>query len=80
MGSQSFMPSGSIATMAHAATLGVRGRASRAGTRRRRKKKSARTSPGTRRKSAAGRRSGKPKPGTKAWMSYIRGMRKKKRK
>jgi len=77
MGKQSFIPGGMIATAAQAVAAG---RVRSAGTRRRRKKKSKRTSGSTRRASGARRSRGKPRPGTKAWMTYIRGMRKKKRK
>lgn len=74
MGQQSFIPGGMVATFSQGVALGRRRATS---GRRRRKKKTA--SPKRRRKSASGRRSGgrKPRPGTKAWMAYIRGKRKK---
>lgn len=79
MGSRSFMPAGSVATMAQAATLG---RVRRGGVRRKRKSKTSATrrtkKRSARRSSSSSRR--KPKPGTKAWMAYIRGKRGKKRK
>lgn len=75
-----FIPSGAIATFAQMTSLGR----AKTGTRKRRRKRSTRASKRTRaatgtRKTRSSR--GKPRPGTKAWMAYIRGMRgKKKRK
>jgi hypothetical protein len=64
----SFLPPGVVATFAHAAT--------HAATRRKRKRKSKAAKPARARKTKR-TKSKKPKPGTKAWMAYIRGMRKK---
>lgn len=66
----SFLPPGVIATFAHAATTAMRPR------KRRRKSKTAKAPRARKTKRA---RNGKPKPGTKAWMAYIRGMRGKKK-
>lgn len=72
----SFLPAGAVATIAHAASLGMRG-----GARRRKKRRGKTRAKGTRRKAKrASSGSRKPKPGTKAWMAYIRGKRGKKRK
>lgn len=74
MGSRSFMPQGIVATFAHAvANRAMRG----AGIQRRRKRRKGKRS--TRQKVRAAAKSGtrKPKPGTKAWMAYIRTKRKK---
>lgn len=72
----SFLPAGAIATFAHSASLGARG-----GMRRRKKRRSKTTSARRAKKRAkSGTRRGKPRPGTKAWMAYIRGKRGKKRK
>lgn len=73
MGGRSFMPQGIVATFAHA----VANRAARgAGIMRRRKRRKPKS---TRQKVRAAAKSGtrKPKPGTKAWMAYIRSKRKK---
>jgi len=75
-----FTPGGMIATAAHAAHVGVRRSPKR---RRSRRVRASRAAPKRRRTTKrAGSRSGgrKPKPGTKAWMAYIRGMKGKKRK
>lgn len=68
-----FTPPGMIAT---AAQQRAAGRGARTGGRRR-KRARVKATAGTRR---AKKRSGKPRPGTKAWMTYIRGKRGKKRK
>lgn len=73
-----FTPGGMIATAAHAAAVGVR----RSSPRRRTRSRKRKVSKGGKR-SRRSRRGGsrKPRPGTKAWMAYIRGMKgKKKRK
>jgi len=66
-----FTPPGMAQTAAHAKVSGRRVRTAR---RRRSKPARARATAGTRRK-----KSGKPRPGTKAWMTYIRGKRGKKK-
>lgn len=71
-----FLPGGLIQTAAQAVAVG--GMRSRSTGRRRRRRASKRTGT-TRRKRASGSKR-KPRPGTKAWMSYIRGMRRKRRK
>jgi len=81
MGSQSFLPGGMVQLAATAATArrGVRA----VGRRRRTRTKKKRARSGSAKRSRSSGRAGKrkPKPGTKAWMTYIRGMRgKKKRK
>lgn len=85
MGAGNFLPGGLIQTAAHAAAAGVR-RAVRS-TGRRRKRRSSRATLTVRRgrttvKASSGSRGSrsKPRPGTKAWMSYIRGLRGKKRR
>lgn len=78
MGSQSFIPGGMIATAAQAAAAGMRGR--RTGSRRRKRAKSKRKSAPKRASGRRSSRSRKPRPGTKAWMAYIRGMRGKKKR
>jgi len=81
MGSQSFLPGGMIQLAATAATArrGVRAVGRRRSTRTKKIRKRARKAAARGRGRTAGKR--KPKPGTKAWMTYIRGMRgKKKRK
>lgn len=86
-----FIPGGLIATFAHATTLGTGRRSRRAGKRRKRRTSTGRRTIGLaapRTRSASSARSsngakrgrGKPRPGTKAWMAYIRGMRGKKRR
>jgi hypothetical protein len=75
MGARSFVPPGMIQTPAQAQTAG---RARAAGSRPRRSRRTKRTSSRTTAKAA--RRRGKPRPGTKAWMTYIRGKRGKKKK
>lgn len=80
-----FIPGGMIATAAHAAHVGARQSSGRARKRRRRgraragaaraKRRGSRRS--TARRAARGG-SRKPKPGTKAWMAYIRSKRKRK--
>lgn len=67
-----FTPPGMIQT---AAQERVAGRRARTGARRR-KRASARATATTRRPK---KRNGKPRPGTKAWMAYIRGKRGKKK-
>jgi len=83
MGSRSFLPGGLLQTAAQATAAG-RGMRSRRSSPRRRKKSSASRAGGSKRRKARGsaRTAGrKPRPGTKAWMAYIRGMRRgKKRK
>jgi hypothetical protein len=66
----SFLPPGVIATFAHAATTAMR-------PRKRRRKAKTKSRTGKRKTKRA--KSGKPKPGTKAWMAYIRGKRGKKK-
>lgn len=76
MGGRSFMPAGSVATMSQAVALGGVRRSKRPGSRKRKRARSRKKSAGKRRKAAStGRR--KPKPGTKAWMAYIRSKRRK---
>lgn len=81
MGAGSFMPSGMIATFAQAAGLGRRGAGGRG--RRRKRRSSTRSTRSRAAKSASpkrrsGSRTKKPRPGTKAWMAYIRTKRRKK--
>jgi len=78
MGSRSFLPGGLIQTAAQAQAAG-RGMRSRTSSRRKRKANGARKTSKRARK-ASTTRGRKPRPGTKAWMTYIRGMRGKKRK
>lgn len=68
----SFLPNASFATFAHQAVLG------RGGARRKKRRKKARAARPAKRKTRSGTR--KPKPGTKAWMTYIRGKRGKKKR
>ncbi len=75
------LPPGLLQTAAQAFAAGTRSAVRRAtGGKRRKKRRSAaqNTRPAVR-KQATGR-SSKPRPGTKAWMAYIRGMRGKKKK
>lgn len=74
-----FLPGGLIQTAAQAVAVG--GMRSRSTGRRRRKRRSAATRTGraTRKRRASGAaRSRRPRPGTKAWMAYIRKKRKRK--
>lgn len=70
-----FLPGGLIQTAAQAFAVG--GRRSSSTGRRRKKRSRSRTRKGSARKSS-GTRARKPKPGTKAWMAYIRKKRKRK--
>jgi len=65
-----FTPPGMIGTAAQQRTAG------RSTTRR--KKRTKRAGAARRAKPKRAKRAGKPRPGTKAWMAYIRGKRKKK--
>lgn len=67
MGKGSFVPPGMIQTAAQNAAAGRR-----MGMRRRRAPRRA-----ARARAAPRKRRGKPRPGTKAWMAYIRSKRKK---
>lgn len=78
MGSQSFLPAGIIATAAHAAAARVPG--SRGSRRRKKRRATMRSRSASRRTKSRSNSRGKPRPGTKAWMTYIRGLRGKKRK
>lgn len=69
----SFLPTASFATFAHQAVLG------RGGTRRKKRRK-AKAKRATKARSQKVRARGKPRPGTKAWMAYIRGKRGKKKR
>lgn len=75
-----FIPGGAIATAAHAAHVGAR--RSAAPRRRRRAKNRTKTARrrGSARRGTRARGTRRPKPGTKAWMAYIRGMKGKKRR
>lgn len=78
-----FIPGGMIATAAQAAAAGVRSRPR--GTRRSRKRKGSKAGKRSRSSRAGAKRrarnsGGKPRPGTKAWMAYIRGKRGKKKR
>lgn len=75
MGGRGFLPPGLIATAAQAAASGARSIGSAISPRRRRKSGKRRKSKA--RRSSSGKRRGKPRPGTKAWMAYIRSKRKK---
>lgn len=80
MGTRSFLPGGLLQTAAQAQAAGRGMRAPRR-TRRTGKARKMRTRAASRKTRGlrTGRKS-RPRPGTKAWMSYIRGMRGKKRK
>lgn len=77
-----WIPGGAIGTWAQSVHLGgARSRGKKRRRTRRGSKRSARSASltsGTRRRKK--RSTGKPKPGTKAWMAYIRSKRGKKRK
>lgn len=77
MGKLSFLPGGLLQTAAQAQAAGRRN-GMRTGRRRKKRANGARKR--TRRASNGARRAGtrrKPRPGTKAWMAYIRGLRRK---
>lgn len=76
MGKLSFLPGGLLATAAQATAAGNRRIGSTRRKRRGKKRSSARKARSGKRKSTS---RGKPRPGTKAWMAYIRTKRKKKR-
>lgn len=63
-----FTPPGMIQTAAHAQSVGRRAAGG--------KRRARRAAPKVRKKKARG----KPRPGTKAWMAYIRGKRGKRKK
>lgn len=73
-----FTPGGMIALHAQAQAIGGARRSPARRARKRGKRKARSTSKSKRISSNRTRR--KPRPGTKAWMAYIRGMRGKKRK
>lgn len=73
-----FLPGGLIQTAAQAVAVGARRRSSSTGRRRRKRTRGVRAA-GTKRRSRtrSARRTSRPKPGTKAWMAYIRTKRRK---
>lgn len=80
MGQWSFLPQGLVATAAQAAARPQR-RAIRRGARSAKRQFPGRTARKNirREKRSRLRATRRPRPGTKAWMAYIRGMRKRKR-
>lgn len=78
MGGRSFLPTGMVTTFAHAVAHRAATKALGGAGLQRKRKRRRKTSTAKKVRKAAKSGVRKPKPGTKAWMAYIRGKRKKK--